>query len=61
MILVPGISRQLVQDFVLGISSIDAVTYIGVSAVLALSAMSAFFIPVRDAIRVDPMVALREE
>jgi len=44
-----------------GVSSTDAVTYLGASLLLASIALLATCIPARCATRVDPMVALRYE
>jgi putative ABC transport system permease protein len=52
---------QLIQDFLVGVGAADAVTYITISALLAAVALAACFVPVRRAVRVDPMVALRAE
>jgi len=60
LLVAAGVS-QLVKDFVIGISAMDAVTYISVSALLAAVAMAACYIPARRATRVNPMVALRNE
>jgi predicted permease len=51
----------LVRKFLLGVSALDPITYLGVSAFLALIAMAACYVPARRAMRVDPMVALRHE
>ena len=51
---------QLIQDFLIGIGPLDAITYTGVSALLAIVAMAACLIPARRAVQTDPMLALRE-
>jgi putative ABC transport system permease protein len=51
---------QLIQDFLIGIGPMDAITYAGVSALLAIVAMAACLIPARRAVQTDPMLALRE-
>ena len=52
---------RLVSDFLVGITSTDPVTYIGVSALLAAVAGLATYVPTHRASKVDPMVALRYE
>jgi putative ABC transport system permease protein len=52
---------RLVSDFLVGITPSDPITYGGVSALLAIVALLATYVPVRRASRVDPMVALRHE
>ena len=52
---------QMVQDFLVGVSPADPVTYLGVAALLAVVAMAACFVPARRAVHVDPTVALRIE
>lgn len=52
---------RLVSGFLFGISPIDGLTYIGTSAMVAVIALVACWIPARRAMRVDPMVALRHE
>ena len=51
---------RLVGSF-LAVSAKDPVTYVTVSAILTIVALTACYIPSRRAMRVDPMVALRHE
>jgi len=52
---------KLIQDFLVGINSTDALTYTAITLFLGLVAMAACFIPVRRALRIDPMLVLRNE
>ncbi len=60
-LLIAAAIGHLAADFLINTSPTDAVTYLGVSLVLALAAMVACYIPARRATRVDPVVALRNE
>lgn len=51
----------LMRGLLFGVQAWDAATLIAVSAVLALSALLACYVPARRAAEVDPMVALRYE
>jgi len=55
-----GLSR-LLASLVVGISSVDPVTFVGVPVILATVGLAANYIPVRRASRADPMTALRLE
>jgi predicted permease len=55
-----GVTRFL-QSLLLGVSSTDALTFVGVALLLSAVVLVACFIPARRAMRVDPMQALRYE
>jgi putative ABC transport system permease protein len=52
---------QFLTSLLFGVGAYDAVTFIGVSVLLAVVAMTAAYVPARRAVRVDPLVALRYE
>jgi predicted permease len=52
---------EAMQSLLFHVPPFDPVTYASVSAMLAAVALAACWIPVRRAMRVDPMVALRDE
>jgi ABC-type antimicrobial peptide transport system permease subunit len=55
-----GVSR-LLSAMLFGLSTLDAVSFAGVSFLLFAIALLATWLPARRAMRVDPMVALRYE
>ena len=52
---------RAMASLLFGINQTDPATFIGVSLVLAITAVLASIIPARHSTQVDPMVALREE
>jgi putative ABC transport system permease protein len=52
---------RLMTSMIYGITSTDAITFLVVPLLLALAALAACYIPARRAMRVDPMVVLRNE
>jgi putative ABC transport system permease protein len=55
-----GLTR-LMQSFLFGVGATDAITFVGVSLLLAAVALLANYIPARKATRVNPVIALRYE
>jgi predicted permease len=52
---------RLMKSLLFGITATDPLTFLGVTGVLALVALLACSIPARGAMRVDPVLALRNE
>jgi putative ABC transport system permease protein len=52
---------RLMHSVLFGLSTLDPMAFLGVSAFLGVVALLAGFIPARRATRVDPMIALRYE
>ncbi|HEX5437811.1 MAG TPA: FtsX-like permease family protein, partial [Gemmatimonadaceae bacterium] len=60
--LVGGVAlHRLMESFLFNVSATDPITLIGVSVLLAAVACIACYMPARRAMRVDPVIALREE
>ena len=55
-----ALTRSL-SSLLYGVGAGDPLTFTGVAAVLALVALAACAVPALRAMRVDPMLALREE
>jgi putative ABC transport system permease protein len=60
-ILIAIVFGSQIQNFLIGITALDPLTYAVVALVLALVSIAATFIPARRATRVDPMIALRAD
>jgi len=54
-------TRRLMQGVLYGVSANDPLTLLGVSSLLVGAALLACYIPARNAMRTDPMIALRHE
>jgi ABC-type antimicrobial peptide transport system permease subunit len=54
-------ATRVIATLLFGVSSTDIVTYLGASLVLGSVALLASYVPVRRAIQIDPLAALRQE
>jgi putative ABC transport system permease protein len=52
---------RFMVSILFGVSASDPLTFVGVAILLAFIALAACYIPARQAMRIDPMVALRYE
>jgi putative ABC transport system permease protein len=52
-------TTRLIQSLLFGVTSTDAATFAGISALLFTTALIASYVPTHRATRIDPMVALR--
>jgi putative ABC transport system permease protein len=54
-------ATRLIGGFLFGVSATDPLTYVSTCAVFLTVALVASYLPARRAMRVDPIVTLREE
>jgi predicted permease len=56
-----AMATRLVASMIYGVTPLDPATFVGTAVVLAGVAMAASFVPLRRALRMNPLVALRYE
>jgi putative ABC transport system permease protein len=54
-------SARLLQSLMFGLSPFDPLVHAGVASLLALAGVAASYVPVRRAVRIDPVIALRHD
>jgi ABC-type antimicrobial peptide transport system permease subunit len=52
---------RIMESLLFGVSARDMATFMGIPIVLAVVAFLSIYVPARRAMRVNPMVALRQE
>ena len=52
---------RLIRSLLFGIGATDLITFLAVSLLLILAAYVSCYLPARRALRIDPVIALREE
>jgi len=55
------VTTRYLRALLFGVGPLDLITFAGVAALLAATALVASYIPARRATRADPMLALRAE
>jgi putative ABC transport system permease protein len=60
-LLIASLCTRLMSSLLYGVSSLDPLTFTGMSLLLTIMAFLACSIPARKAMKVDPIIALRRE